>query len=65
VVIIMVLKPNHRWLTQGEAQVKCQEGQPKLTQINVRIKIIINIVSKPKSGLIWGKCSGHRLGRST
>jgi hypothetical protein len=61
----MVLKPDHGWLTQGEVQVKCQEGQPKLTQINIRIKVIINIVSKPKSGLIWGKCSGHRLGRST
>jgi len=50
----MVLKPDHGWLTRGEAQVKCQEGQPKLTQINVRIKIIINSV-KTQIGVNMGK----------
>jgi hypothetical protein len=55
-VIIIVLKLD-LGLTQGKALITNYEGQPGLTRVNVRIKIIIIVVIiflKPDSGVDLG-----------
>jgi len=58
----MVLKLNSG-IDRGKAQVTNREGQPRLTRVNVWIKMVIIIIFKLDLRVDPRLGSSHRLGR--
>jgi hypothetical protein len=54
VIIITILKIDSG-VNLGQDSGHGSEGQPRLTHVNIRIKVVIIIVLKPDSGVDWDK----------